>query len=344
MNNTLPIPSVSELICSKYVDTFSKTSSDVLVFDELQRIKLGYYKDVIENCRHYYQSGNLLEYKKCKSKLPALTFSGIFCGAHKKENLTNYTNLITIDLDNVGENLVHSKLILSNDPHTFALWISPSGNGLKVLIRTNCPAYFHKHIFDQIVDYYLKTYNLSVDLSGSDVCRLCYVSYDEQLILNVASEIFNLESDIENNQLEKNIVLKKTTDNTTSLTQTDRSKLFATEGKNKGANRLLIIKIIKFLKANKKSITSTYECWYKVAIILANSFTHDLGEKYFLQLCECDGLAFDPYKSKYMLDYCYRNKRDNELNFASLVFLAKQQGFTILKISAKRQDEEKGII
>ena len=88
-----------------------------------------------------------------------------------------------------------------------------------------------------------------------------------------------------------------------------------------------IEKIIKYLKKNNKSITVTYTDWFRVALAIANSFTHEVGQKYYLQLCELDGDNYDEYKSKYLLDYCYANRKLGKIGFPTIVYLAKQAGF-----------------
>ena len=41
------------------------------------------------------------------------------------------------------------------------------------------------------------------------------------------------------------------------------------------------------------SITNSYEEWYRIALAIANTFTYEIGEKYFLKISKIDdGLKF----------------------------------------------------
>jgi hypothetical protein len=114
----------------------------------------------------------------------------------------------------------------------------------------------------------------------------------------------------------------------------EKSLFYATEGKNLKKDRDTIDKIIRFLRSRKLSITDNYNDWYKVGLAIANTFTYDLGLKYYLYLCEMDGSNHDEYKSVGILDYCYRNRKLNVVNFATIVFLAEQKGFLSKKVSS----------
>ena len=77
-------------LVSQYDNALSRVPNDVFVFNELNRIKNGFYKTAIEVCRSYLDIDKIDEYKKNKSNLPAITFSGTFTGSHKKENLNSF--------------------------------------------------------------------------------------------------------------------------------------------------------------------------------------------------------------------------------------------------------------
>jgi hypothetical protein len=100
------------------------------------------------------------------------------------------------------------------------------------------------------------------------------------------------------------------------------------QGKNSPQDRAKIKSIIKFLEKHNKSITYDYNSWYRVALAVANTFTHDIGEEYFLRLCRLDGTKHDEIQSKNLLRYCYENYR-GEILFKTLVYLAGEAGYNI---------------
>ena len=50
----------------------------------------------------------------------------------------------------------------------------------------------HKEAYKQVVDYYEQALNIDIDTSGSDICRLCFVSYDEDCFINTNADIFKV--------------------------------------------------------------------------------------------------------------------------------------------------------
>jgi len=120
-----------------------------------------------------------------KKDLPAVIFSGRFSKRSKKD-IVEHSGLICLDFDNVPDPQA-TKDLISPDEYVVACFISPSGNGLKVLLKVPPPteeiADWHEHIFRQAADYFA-AYDLPADKSGKDVSRLCFLSHDPNLYFN----------------------------------------------------------------------------------------------------------------------------------------------------------------
>lgn len=308
--------------------TFS-TQSDL--WKELNAIKSGIHRVPVEECRAALNNEGKSKYNELKSKLPAVTFCGLFDGAHKATQLKHYNSLVIIDIDGVEESdCERFKNVIFGEPFVIACWISPSGRGIKALIKTAHSKEYHKLYFDQIVKYFASNHSLEIDRSGSDICRLCYVSYDPTLLARSASECFPFVEELI--QLKKVEVSDKTASQATEYIEfiavSDRVLFYQTEGRNLRKDKENIIKIIKVLGKNGKSITKSYHDWFRVGLAIANSFTYDVGKKFYLELCRLDGINHDEYKSEFLLDYCYRNRRKDQVTFATIMHLASDQGFT----------------
>jgi hypothetical protein len=325
---------------SKYNNAFGTENLKVILSDELDSIANGQYKTSILDCRQLLKCGNKPAYNNLKKRLPALTFSGTFTDAHKKENLLQYSRLIVIDIDNLNyDNVESEKRRLFNDKYVFAAWISPSGLGIKLLIRITSEAEDHALCFLCLSEYLKTNYKIEVDKSGSDVCRLCFVSYDPRILRKNESAIFDFNKFLNlieffpnSNKKEPKKISEgeKREPKARISTITQKALFHATEGKNKGRDRETIEKIIKYLRKSNQSITTTYHDWFRVALAVANSFTYDLGQRYYLELCELDNENYDEYKSKYMLDYCYANRKLDKITFSTIVYLATQKGFKLI--------------
>ena len=129
------------------------------------------------------------EYNKIKKGLPAVSFSGVFEGIRNKEFLTKHSGLMQIDFDHLeSDQLIEAKRILINDSHVLFLYVSPSGSGLKgavVLDQSPSNDEEHKVAFTAVRNYMRETNCLSMDESCKDVCRLAFLSWDEECFFNV---------------------------------------------------------------------------------------------------------------------------------------------------------------
>lgn len=113
-----------------------------------------------------------------------VTFSGIFTARNEK-SLTHHSTLLTIDLDDI-QNIEETKSLLLNDEYfeTELLFISPSGKGLKWIVKIDLEQDTHRNYFLAISNYLAKTYNLEVDPSGKDISRACFIGHDSEAFIN----------------------------------------------------------------------------------------------------------------------------------------------------------------
>ena len=158
---------------------------NVEVYKVLDEIKNGTYKDAISKIRiePEKKDRNVL-----KEKLPYVTFSGVF-SSRANANLKKHSGLACLDFDDLTD-LEDLRTKINSDKYTFASFKSPSGDGLKVLVKIpfidNNDDYCDYYIeLQKYYDQYKKT-----DDSTKDVSRACYVSFDNELFLNNDSELF----------------------------------------------------------------------------------------------------------------------------------------------------------
>lgn len=317
-----------------FFDSISSHSPKLITLEAaLLSFMDGTYKEVITHMRTCFLKDNNM-YNLRKKSLPAIVFGGSFSNGHKASDIVEYNKIMVLDVDKVfDKEFDRVRQCLCNDPYTFAVWTSPSGVGVKALVNLefqsdlNLQEYqtLHKMAFNKISTYFLEKYNIIIDKSGSDVCRLCFVSYDDRLFKK-ESLPFVIEKDY-------NDEYSTEKDKITPIPKSEfkHPALYGKSGnnnRNKTENRHEIARIIRYLKKNKKSITSTYEDWYRVGYAIANSFTFDIGKKYYIELCRLDGSAFDETNSIKMLYYCYE-KSMNLINFATIIYLAELQGYII---------------
>ena len=159
----------------------------------LQQIKKGHWKKQINDMRYHLKNGNENEAVKIKSNLPCMTISATFKERRKKDYVDSYTGLLHLDYDKL-ENAEEVKTNLISIPYTYSAFISPSGNGVKVLVKSDNAMSSHEVAFNSLREYYDKIVNVESDSSVKDITRLCYMSYDPDLYLNKTSEIFKYKT------------------------------------------------------------------------------------------------------------------------------------------------------
>ena len=157
---------------------YDKTPYYTPIGELLIRIREGKSKDTVERVR----AGE----KELKNELPIVYFSGEFSG-RSDNSLINHSGFIVIDIDHV--NVEKLKPLLSTDEHSYACWISPSGDGLKLLVRITHPERHRDH-FNSLSNYFLKNYGVEIDSSGKNEARACFESYDPEIIVNEDSESY----------------------------------------------------------------------------------------------------------------------------------------------------------
>jgi hypothetical protein len=140
---------------------------------------------------------------------PAITFGGTFIGTGKSEELLEMSGLIVLDFDHV-ERLEEIRQELENDINTYLLFVSPSGDGLKVIVKHNLkdPSKW-QYLYQEFEEYFINKYYLVTDKSGKDISRMCYIPYIENLYCKENSWIWNYTGKFENlieklNEFEKN--------------------------------------------------------------------------------------------------------------------------------------------
>ena len=132
------------------------------------------------------QQGNPIPDKDAKRELPVVMYSGKFNG-RKDEDLTEHSGVIVLDFDHID--VAHSKNALGTDDYILACWVSPSGDGLKALVKIAQPRKHRDH-FRAIASYMDRQYGLEVDSTGQNESRLCFESYDPEIIINEDSKVF----------------------------------------------------------------------------------------------------------------------------------------------------------
>ena len=171
--------------------SFVQWKEDKSLIIIVKSIKEGKYKEPVEVIRTNIAQGNKELADELKKKLPAFTPSGTFRNGRKANLLSEYSGHVILDIDDISDTQIANTIQnAALQPSTFAAFISPSGNGVKIMVAVSSPAEHHKAAFSQVATHYQKALQVVIDPSGKDVSRLCFMSYDPNCYRNINTTAF----------------------------------------------------------------------------------------------------------------------------------------------------------
>jgi hypothetical protein len=164
----------------------------------LDRVKSGASKELVKKIR---QEKGKAERNEIKKLLPAICFSGTF-SKRSDSSIIEHSGLICLDFDGYQKQkeLLQDKETLSKNKYVFSVFISPSGNGLKVLVKIPADVDNHTNYFNSLEKAFNSPY---FDKTSKNLSRVCYESYDPLIHFNENSSIWDTIEEAEYTEVSK---------------------------------------------------------------------------------------------------------------------------------------------
>lgn len=170
----------------------------------IKSIRGGRWKDSVVAIREEYSrvlavantKAAKLAVSELKKALPGVMWCGEFSSREKPadQKLIAHAGLLCVDLDDLGERLGDVRAALIAHPTVWALFVSPTATGLKIVFRVRSDASLHAGSF-RAAEQIITNLGARVDTAARDIGRLCFVSFDPQTYLNPnATELEPLET------------------------------------------------------------------------------------------------------------------------------------------------------
>jgi len=152
----------------------------------LERIKNGASKELVKRIRKEQRKSERNELKK---KLPAICFSGVFT-KRNDNSIQEHSGLICLDFDGYEKSreMLQDKENITKSPYTYSVFVSPSGQGLKVLVKIPQDVDNHVNYFNSLEKHFN---NPKFDVACKNVSRVCYESYDPLIYINENSSLWD---------------------------------------------------------------------------------------------------------------------------------------------------------
>lgn len=175
------------MIATIFKNIFSKEPHFINIEKALERIKSGASKNLVLDIRLALDKEKA---NKLKLNLPSICFSGKFGPDRKDEQLVEHSGFIVLDFDDISDLRDKQTEIIQKD-FVYACWVSPSGNGLKALIKI-ADGKKHREHFQSLQEVFPE-----IDRSGINVSRVCYESFDPDIYINEKSVVFTKAKKVE---------------------------------------------------------------------------------------------------------------------------------------------------
>lgn len=162
----------------------------VTIFSKITDVENPFYKEVDEVLLSFKNGSNKSKIElvrsekdkdkrnKLKSELKSVCFSGEFSRRSAK-NIIRHSGFVCLDFDDV-EYPVCLRDSLQDNEYIYSAFISPSGNGVKAIVKVPKDIQNHKKYYEAICE----TFDSHLDTKTKDVSRVCYESYDPDLFIN----------------------------------------------------------------------------------------------------------------------------------------------------------------
>lgn len=152
----------------------------------IDRIKTGSSRELIEAIQLEPDKSTRNEMKK---SLPAICFSGVFT-KRQDNSIVEHSGLICLDFDGytTKKQMMEEKKAIAADGYVFSVFVSPSGDGLKVLVKIPQDIDNHVKYFNALQRHFDSPH---FDTTSKNISRVCYESYDKNIYVNYDSEVWS---------------------------------------------------------------------------------------------------------------------------------------------------------
>ena len=176
----------------------STITTPVALLVILQAIKQGRWREPVTRIRHRYnetlkKTGSHEKARQAvehlKKNLQGMMVSGTFRNRQQpvKDKLITHSGSLCADMDVDaldGKDPKEIRATLQTSPYVEAVFLSPTGHGLKPIVLVSADKEKHEQSFRAVKQHILELTGVKIDESGKDLARLCFVSYDPDLYIN----------------------------------------------------------------------------------------------------------------------------------------------------------------
>ncbi|WP_188815709.1 BT4734/BF3469 family protein, partial [Hymenobacter cavernae] len=291
--------------------------------------------DITNQIQQYRATGN----KEEKEKLPVVAFAGQFQGVRSDASLKvdTYTGYLCLDYDHLEDVQVTKQRLLESKFGRYVklAFVSPTGDGLKVVFEVDCKSDEHKACWKKLAELVgkeLPELGTALDTQTANVSRGCFLSADTNVYYNPDADVYRRTSvDIwlglgshtpSSDWKAEYIKQEKERLPSVRVHQTDGND----QDQDDDDNGLLVVKtILEACQQQSRSITSSYNDWFAVANVVKGVVgDNQYALSIFDQFSRLDGSGYNPDGVRKL----FRNIQQDRIQHGvgTLVLLAREAG------------------
>lgn len=277
-------------LCSIFHSCFDNTPFGEMRLDEFVADFSLSKKALIEKIRNCEDED---EKKRMKLRLPCITPSGVFT-ARRADGLRTPSGYLSIDLDNLGRDISTTTKKLIGFPGLAYCGLSVRGNGLFCIIKIQKPENYTEHlnaVFQDMINM-----GLNPDPACRDICRLRFVSYDPNPVINF--DVAPYDKQILTHQ-----------------------PAIIPNGHNGGAIAERVERCLEQIEERRLDITNDYRVWIVLAYSLGNEFG-EKGREYFHRVSRYYS-EYDPRETDHTFTACLKG---SNITISSFFYHCKKNG------------------
>lgn len=186
---------------------FSAVAGETNLSTLIAHIRSGTYFPTVHKVEQQLKLGNIAKANAIKKQLPFFTLTGNYETVRQPPSLVRYNPVITIDVDNIEDDRIDSvRQSIEHDADVLASFLTPKRHGFKIFLylRTeyarrlrqatfSVPAItyselerHHALMYEAARAHVERVTGVSVDVSGKDIGRGFFASFDAQAYFNAA--------------------------------------------------------------------------------------------------------------------------------------------------------------
>lgn len=158
----------------------------ISIHDALYYIYNGASHEIVDRITQIRSIQDQNQRNALKIQLPTIMWQGVF-SERRDIGFESPSSVFCIDIDHMAPQEIDAlRNNFANIPWIMAFFISPSGDGLKVLVKTDCydKAIMYVNCYLQLIRLFKDCFGVEVDESCKSVSKACFMSYDPQLYVN----------------------------------------------------------------------------------------------------------------------------------------------------------------